>query len=78
VYIDKNSKSSNTDNNEKNNIIKTNFIIKTFINQDIIQKFLFKYFKIKKNNWDDIHNHIDDLIGELDQYIINIIKLSNN
>ena len=76
VYIDKNSSDDSKDN-EKNNIIKTNFIIKTFINQDIIQKFLFKYFKIKKNNWDEIHDHIIDLIEELDQYILNIIKLSN-
>jgi hypothetical protein len=76
VTIDKNT-NDNTDN-EKKNIIKTNFIIKTFINQDIIQKFLFKYFKIKKNNWNDIHDYVDDLINELNHYIINIIKSSNN
>lgn len=63
---------------DKNIVIKINFIIKTFINQDIIQKFLFKYFKLKKNEWNDIHDHINDIIIELEHYIINIIKVSKN
>jgi len=83
VEIDKDGngdrdKKEDIDDDKKKNIIKTNFIIKTFINQDIIQKFLFKYFKIKKNEWDDIHDHINDIITELEHYIINIIKVSKN
>jgi len=79
VEIDKNNDDNDKDNNnDKKIIIKTNFIIKTFINQDIIQKFLFKYFKIKKNEWNEIHDHINDIITELEHYIINIIKVSKN
>jgi hypothetical protein len=76
VYIDKNL--SDDEDNEKKNVIKTNFIIKTFINQDIIQKFLFKYFKIKKKSWEEITDHYTDIMSEFEHYIINIIKSTNN
>ena len=79
ISIDKNNNDDDNDEDDKKHIvIKTNYIMKTFINQDIIQKFLFKYFKVKKNKWLDIHDHINDIIMELEHYIINIIKSSNN
>lgn len=77
VEIKKNIVDDTNKETEKDNIIKTNFVIKTFINQDIMQKFLFKYFKIKKNEWDDIYEHIDDINNEFEHYIINLIKVSN-
>lgn len=64
IIIRKNSQ----EDNEENNIIKTNFIIKNFINPNDVSKFLFKYFK-KKNTF----LGIEELINDFNAYIINII-----
>jgi len=61
---------------DDNVIIKTNFIIKSFINSDITSKFLFKYFKNKKEVWENIYNYVEDMINEFINYIINIINVS--
>ena len=75
-YVDKTNqeiiirKNSQSDDNE-NIIIKSNFIIKKFINPNDVSKFLFKYFK-KRDELSGIKELVDDFIA----YIINIINAS--
>jgi hypothetical protein len=57
-------------------VIKTNFIIKKFINPNDVSKFLFKYFKSKRGNMNEKINNIKILVDDFCSYIINIILAS--
>ena len=61
---------------EENIVIKTNFIIKKFINPNDVSKFLFKYFKSKRGNMNEKINNIKILVDDFCAYIINIILAS--
>jgi hypothetical protein len=72
IYL---KKSSQSDNNEYI-IIKTNYIIKSFINPNDVSKFLFKYFKTRRNDFESNDNNIKSLMDDFCTYIINIILAS--
>lgn len=57
-------------------VIKTNFIIKKFINPNDVSKFLFKYFKSKRGNMNEKTDNIKILVDDFCAYIINIILAS--
>jgi hypothetical protein len=69
VYLKKNGQSDDNDNI----VLKTNYIIKSFINPNDVSKFLFKYFKSRKNDFEDSENIIKNLMDDFCSYIINII-----
>lgn len=54
-------------------IERINFIIKTFLNKEDMNKFLIKYFNYKKNNWKDIKTHMDTIHISLTEYLLNKI-----
>jgi len=75
-YVDKTNqeiiiRKNSQEDDEEIIIIKTNFIIKKFINPNDVSKFLFKYFKKR----DEI-SEIKDLVNDFIAYIINIIIAS--
>jgi hypothetical protein len=72
IYLKQNGQ---TDNSE-NIIIKTNYIIKTFINPNDVSKFLLKYFKNRKNDFEENENNIKNMMDDFCTYIINIILAS--
>lgn len=63
----------NPKNNKLNNndyiVERMNYIIDTFINNDEIIKFIEKYFKYRKDNWNNIVSHINNIEDELIIYI---------
>jgi hypothetical protein len=72
VYLKKNGQSDDNDNI----VLKTNYIIKSFINPNDVSKFLFKYFKSRKNDFEDNNNNIKIMMDDFCSYIINIINSS--
>lgn len=62
--------------NEDYNIERTNYIIKTFFDNESLSKFCIRYFKYRKDIWNDINNHLDNMIEDLIVYIIEKIKIS--
>jgi len=72
VYLKKNGQSDEDDNI----VLKTNYIIKSFINPNDVSKFLFKYFKSRKNDFEDNNNNIKIMMDDFCSYIINIINSS--
>jgi hypothetical protein len=65
-------------NNEKDNDesikIKTNYIIKKFIIQNVIKDFLIYYYDNKKFNFSELYSNINFLIKNFINYIINEIE----
>lgn len=68
---------------EKNNIDKKdkcveriNYIVRVFLTKDEITKFLIKYFSQKKDKWKDIKNHLDLIVSNLTEHILNKISLT--
>ena len=55
-------------------IQRINYIIETFINDLQIEKFLEKYFKLRKEIWDDINSHLLKIHDDLIDYIIEKIN----
>ena len=81
IYVDKTTeevkfKKNGQSDDGQNIIIKTNYIIKKFINPNDVSKFLFKYFKSKRNEMEDNLDNIQTLIDNFCIYIINIILAS--
>lgn len=65
------------DNIANNNVvIKTNYIIKNFINGDDISKFLLRYLRQRKEKWDQIGDHMQSIISDLTLYIVNKIHIT--
>jgi hypothetical protein len=60
----------------ENRVHKINFIIKKIINKNNIYKFLQKYIKENKENWDKIIDHNNNLSNNFINYIKNKIDLS--
>jgi len=54
---------------------RTNFIIKMFINYDYVYKFIMRYIKSKKTEWNNIDNHVIDMVNEFVEYVINKINV---
>jgi hypothetical protein len=63
-------------NIEIDNNVKINYIIKTFINNEEIHKFIIKYLRYRKDQWENINNYIENMINDLIEYIINKINLT--
>jgi hypothetical protein len=59
-----------------NVVIKTNYIIKNFINGDDISKFLTRYLRQRKEKWDQIVDHMQSIIADLTAYIVNKIHIT--
>jgi hypothetical protein len=81
VYIDKINnevflKKNNQSDENDNIVFKTNYIIKNFINPNDVSKFLYKYFKTRRNELEEMDNNIKNLIDDFCVYIINIILAS--
>jgi hypothetical protein len=70
VYVKKNTQVDT----EENIINKKMYIEQEFLNLNEISKYLLKYFKNRKEKWDSIQNHIENLVNDLIKYIINIIQ----
>lgn len=77
IYIDKDEvflkKNDEKDNNESIKI-KTNYIIKKFIIQNVIKDFLIYYYDNKKFKFSELYSNIDFLIKNFINYIINEIE----
>jgi hypothetical protein len=70
-------------NPSKNNLNKNDFCIErmnylllTLINTDEITKFLIKFFKLHKYKFEDIENHLENIIENLIDYLQNKINIS--
>ncbi|AYV83579.1 MAG: hypothetical protein Hyperionvirus8_63 [Hyperionvirus sp.] len=57
-------------------VVRTNFLIERFVNHDEIYKFLIKYLKHRKNEWETIVNHSNSIKMDLIKYIENKIKMT--
>ena len=57
---------------------RTNYIINKFFTHDIVYKFLTKYIKHRKDEWDNIGNHNEKIKYDIIDYITNKIKLTIN
>lgn len=85
IYIDKNSKKIslakyNTEKEDSQKFIveKINFIIDKFIKRDEIYKFLIKYMKYRKDEWNNINNHVTQQYNDFIDYIKNKIIATLN
>lgn len=67
---------NNTNKNNKNIII--NFIKSKFVNNDEIMKFLMRYIKYRKDVWDNIESHIDNIKDDFIDYIENKVQITIN
>ena len=65
VYIKKNDKKDTEDDIK----IKTNYIIKKFIIEEVIRNFLISYFNNKKYKFSNLYSNIDYLLKEFINYI---------
>jgi hypothetical protein len=78
IYIDNNKKiylvkptdNKNDDNDNNYKGVKINFIIKKFINQNILQKFFTGYIQHYKNDWSSIASHNPNIKKNLIRYIL--------
>jgi hypothetical protein len=59
-----------------NAVIRINFLIDRFINNDEMYKFLVKYLKHRKDEWENTIDHSDSIKNDLIKYIENKIKLT--
>ena len=57
-------------------VVRMNFLIDRFINNDEIYKFLIRYLKHRKENWDEIIDHSINIKNDLIKYIENKINLT--
>jgi len=55
-------------------IERMNFMIKKFFDPDDINKFIYRYFKHRKDSWEDIRNHLGNMTSNIVEYIINKIE----
>jgi len=75
VYIKKTLQTKNIEIDSEENIKnKKAYIMDTFINPNDISRYLLKYFKNRKEKWNSIQNHIENLVNDLIIYIKNIIQ----
>lgn len=70
--------SSNNNNIDDRANEKKNYIINKFINSDEIHKFMVKYIKHRKPEWESIENHIDRMKSDFMIYVENKIKSTLN
>lgn len=59
-----------------NHIERINFLIKVFFDKEEITKFLMKYLKNRKKNWNEIGDHLIKMSEDITIYIKNKINLS--
>ena len=57
-------------------VIRINFLIDRFINNDDMYKFLIRYLKHRKDEWDNTMSHSTNIKYDLIKYIENKIKLT--
>lgn len=57
-------------------VVRTNFLVDRFINHDEIYKFLTRYLKHRKDQWDTILRHSDHMKKDLVKYIENKIQMT--
>jgi len=55
---------------------KIQYLETMFINNEVIYKFIIRYFKARKNEWKNIDNHIARMINDMGHYIETKIKLT--
>jgi hypothetical protein len=67
---------NNSLNKRENCTERINFIIKTFLDKDDITKFLMRYFKYRKSNWNNFTDHILNMINDFIDYILNKINIT--
>ena len=72
VKIKQNSQSDSSENVK----LKKEYILKKFINNEDVSRFLFKYFRNRKKDWKDINNYIKSMVEDFIVYTINTIRLS--
>ena len=53
---------------------RMNFMVKKFFDIENITKFMYRYFKHRKNTWDDIQDHLQNMVQSIIEYIINKIE----
>jgi hypothetical protein len=71
IFLDNNNDDINDNINNK-----INFIIKKFVNNDEIYKFMSRYIKARYEKWDKISSHIINIKNDYIDYIENKIKLT--
>lgn len=71
IFIEKNDDDINENINNK-----INFIIKKFVNNDEVYKFMSRYIKARYENWNKISSHIINIKNDYIDYIENKIKLT--
>ena len=59
-----------------NCIERINYLINVFLDKKEITKFLLKYFKHRKSQWNEIPNHLDNMSLDLTNYILNKIMIT--
>ena len=55
---------------------RINYILETFFDKDEITKFISRFFKHKKQEWDSINNYLNRMIVDLSDYLANKIYIS--
>lgn len=60
------------------NVERFNFILEKFITSDELHKFLAKFIKNRKANWNEITNPSENIKNDLIDYVENRIKLTLN
>ena len=70
MFLKKNTKKDNDDTIK----IKTNYIIKKYLIEEVLKEFMIQYFNNKKHNFSDIYSNIEYLIINYINYIIEQIN----
>jgi len=68
--------SSNTLKKTDHYLERMNYIIKMFVNEDYLHKFIMRYFMNRKSGWENISNHIVNMVNDFNDYIINKIRIT--
>jgi hypothetical protein len=71
-------KNDNPLNVSENSTERMNYLIKMFLGKNEIIKFMYRYFKHKKKEWDNIDNYLKNMSNDLNMYIFDKIKISIN
>ena len=59
-----------------NSTARVNYIIEMFLNNDVIYKFITKYLKTRKTEWNDIDDHLLRIVEDMAEYIESKIRLT--
>lgn len=69
-----------SDNNklkiDEESTARMNYLIKIFLDRDEVSKFLLKYFKTRKAQWETIKNHLNNMLIDFLEYIETKINIT--